>query len=69
MHKNKVIGVIFLESILITEILITIYFVLIISGMFIYRNYELKKVQKEIEEIEMNSRNYEIILSRLLNKK
>ena len=69
MHKNKVIGVIFLESILITEILITIYFVLIISGVFIYRNYELKKVQKEIEEIEMNSRNYEIILSRLLNKK
>ncbi|CCZ55846.1 unknown [Clostridium sp. CAG:1219] len=69
MHKNKVIGVIFLESILITEILITIYFVLIISGAFIYRNYELKKVQKEIEEIEMNSRNYEIILSRLLNKK
>lgn len=69
MHKNKVIGVIFLESILITEILITIYFVLIILGAFIYRNYELKKVQKEIEEIEMNSRNYEIILSRLLNKK
>lgn len=69
MHKNKVIGVIFLESILITEILITIYFVLIISGAFIYRNYELKKVQKEIEETEMNSRNYEIILSRLLNKK
>ena len=69
MHKNKVIGVIFLESILITEILITIYFVLIISGAFIYINYELKKVQKEIEEIEMNSRNYEIILSRLLNKK
>ncbi len=58
-----------MESILITEILITIYFVLIISGAFIYRNYELKKVQKEIEEIEMNSRNYEIILSRLLNKK
>lgn len=58
-----------MESILITEILITIYFVLIISGAFIYRNYELKKVQKEIEETEMNSRNYEIILSRLLNKK
>ena len=58
-----------MESILITEILITIYFVLIISGAFIYRNYELKKVQKEIEEIEMNTRNYEIILSRLLNKK
>ena len=69
MHKNKVIGVIFLENILITEMLVTAYFTLIILVAFIYRNYELKKVQKEIEENEMNSKNYEIILSRLLNKK
>ncbi len=58
-----------MNNIIFSELILLVCIFLILSVMIIYQNYQIKKIKCRIKNSNENAKNYEYILSKILNIK
>lgn len=56
-------------DIIISEVILTVFTMIVLIVGIIYEKIQTKKINKRIEEIKFDNQNYEIILNKMLNIK